>query len=59
MHQTASPSGVFTLHYSLTKSLRIPHMAIDGVGIQPDYYFDDKIPLYEWISHTQATLEGM
>jgi C-terminal processing protease CtpA/Prc len=58
MHQTTSPSGAFTLHYSLTKSLRIPHMAIDGVGIQPDYYIDDKIPLYEWISHTQSALEA-
>ncbi|BCO17951.1 hypothetical protein KUC3_08080 [Alteromonas sp. KC3] len=57
MHQTTSPSGVFTLHYSLTKSLRIPHMAIDGVGIQPDFYIDDKTPLYEWISHTQSVLE--
>ncbi|BFT29350.1 hypothetical protein D210916BOD24_05260 [Alteromonas sp. D210916BOD_24] len=59
MYQTDSPSSVFTLHYSLTKSLRIPHMAIDGVGIQPDYYLDSKIPLYDWISHTQSIMEGM
>ena len=59
MYQTDSPSGVFTLHYSLTKSLRIPHMAIDGVGIQPDYSIDGELPLYQWTSHTQKILEGM
>ena len=52
MYKTDSPSGAFTLHYSLTKSLRIPHMAIDGVGIQPDYYIDEEIPIYEWTSYT-------
>ena len=57
--KTDSPSGAFTLHYSLTKSLRIPHMAIDGVGIQPDYYIDEEIPIYEWTSYTQKILEGM
>ena len=59
MYQTDSLSGVFTLHYSLTKSLRIPHMAIDGVGIQPDYYLDSELPLYEWTSYAQKILEGM
>ena len=59
MYQTDSPSGTFTLYYSLTKSLRIPHMAIDGVGIQPDYYIDGELPLYQWTSYTQKILEGM
>jgi len=59
MYQIDSPSGTFTLHYSLTKSLRIPHMAIDGVGIQPDYYIDGELPLYQWTSYTQKVLEGM
>ena len=59
MYQTDSPSGTFTLYYSLTKSLRIPHMAIDGVGIQPDYYIDGELPLYQWTSYTQKVLEGM
>ena len=59
MYQTDSPSGTYTLHYSLTKSLRIPHMAIDGVGIQPDYYIDGELPLYQWTSYTQKILEGM
>ncbi|MFZ8198991.1 S41 family peptidase [Alteromonas portus] len=59
MYKTDSPSGTFTLHYSLTRSLRIPHMAIDGVGIQPDYYIDSELPLYQWMSYTQKILEGM
>ncbi|TKB04775.1 peptidase S41 [Alteromonas portus] len=59
MYKTDSPSGVFTLHYSLTKSLRIPHMAVDGVGIQPDYYIDEELPLYEWTSFTRNVLETL
>ncbi len=59
MYKTDSPSGAFTLHYSLTKSLRIPHMAIDGVGIQPDYYIDEEIPIYAWTSFTRNVLETL
>lgn len=58
MYQTTSPSGHFTLHYGLSKSLRIPDMAIDGKGIQPDFYFNDTVENHQWISRTQRILEG-
>lgn len=57
MYRVTSPSNKFTLHYSLSKSLRIPDMAIDGKGIQPDFYIDSNIPITGWISHTQKILE--
>ncbi|CAM3652233.1 S41 family peptidase [Parendozoicomonas haliclonae] len=56
MYSVDSPSGLFRLHYSLSRSLRIPHMAIDGVGIQPDYYLDKSIPDYLWIEHVAEVM---
>lgn len=52
-----SPDGKFTLGYCMSKSFRIPHYCIDGVGIQPDYFIDEKIPEMEWIEYTRKTLE--
>lgn len=43
-----SPCGEFELGYSLSRSMRIPHMAIDDRGIQPDYFLDESIPNYKW-----------
>ncbi|TLX50821.1 peptidase S41 [Pseudoalteromonas ruthenica] len=59
MHQVDSPSKNLTLHYSLSKSLRIPEMTIDGKGIQPDFYLDSSIPAYQWVSYTRGMLEEM
>ena len=59
MYRVNSPSGQLTLHYSLSRSYRIPDMAIDGKGIQPDYFIDSSIPQYQWIDFTQKLLEGM
>lgn len=56
MYHTNSPSGHFTLWYSLSKSFRIPSNSIDGKGIQPDYYIDTSIPKYEWVTFTEKTL---
>jgi C-terminal processing protease CtpA/Prc len=58
MHQATSPSGHYTLHYGLSKSLRIPHMAIDDKGIQPDFYFNDNVENHKWISNAQLVLEA-
>lgn len=52
------PCGNMQLGYCLSKSLRIPGMAIDGKGIQPDYYIDKSIPDYKWINFVQAILEN-
>ncbi|GAB4517734.1 MAG: hypothetical protein Tsb004_28120 [Allomuricauda sp.] len=57
IHFVTSPCGDLTLGYSISKSMRIPYMAIDGKGIQPDYYIDSSIPDYQWIDFTQSILK--
>jgi hypothetical protein len=56
MYFIDSPCKDLKLGYSLTKSLRIPDMEIDGKGIQPDYYIDKTIPDYEWVKFTESIL---
>ncbi len=51
MYSVSSPNNEFKLFYCLSKSKRIPHMAIDGKGIQPDYYIDEDIPKYQWMNY--------
>ncbi len=57
MYSVKSPCEEFQLHYCLSKSYRIPDMAIDGKGLQPDYYIDDSIPKYGWIDFVKGVLE--
>ncbi len=49
LNKAVSPCGDFALWYALSKSRRIPEMAIDDFGIQPDFYIDKEIPEYKWI----------
>ena len=58
MYFVESPCKTMRLGYSLSKSRRIPDMAIDNKGIQPDYYIDSSIPDQEWINFTEQTLLG-
>lgn len=53
-----SPCKEFKLGYSLSKSLRIPDMAIDEKGLQPDYYIDKSIPDYKWIDFVSEILNA-
>ncbi|MGB3801983.1 MAG: S41 family peptidase [Lewinella sp.] len=55
MYYVPSPCGEFELGYSLTRSFRIPHLAIDGVGIQPDYFIGDEVPPWEWVDFVRKT----
>ncbi len=48
MYFVPSPCNQFGLAYCISKSKRIPEMAIDGKGIQPDYYIDKDILKYQW-----------
>lgn len=52
-----SPDKQFKLGYALSKSLRIPDLAIDGKGIMPDYYIDKSIPSEQWLSYVVGILE--
>ncbi len=56
MNFVPSPCNEFQLGYCLSKSLRIPDMAIDDKGIQPDYYIENEISKYRWIEHVQTIL---
>ncbi|MFQ5752277.1 MAG: S41 family peptidase [bacterium] len=51
-----SPCNEFQLGYSLSRSMRIPEMAIDDKGIQPDYYIDKSIPKYKWVEFVTNAL---
>jgi hypothetical protein len=44
-----SPCEEFKLWYCTSKSYRIPDMAIDDIGIQPDFFIDKSIPEYKWV----------
>ena len=57
MYYLKSPCEEFELEYSLSKSMRIPEMTIDDIGIQPDYYIDKEIPKYEWINFVTEILD--
>ncbi|MEL6696407.1 MAG: S41 family peptidase [Bacteroidota bacterium] len=56
MTATVSPCGNYQLAYALSKSQRIPNMAVDGHGVQPDYFIDSTIPPFQWISFAQKIL---
>ncbi len=56
MYFIDSPCKEFKLGYALSKSLRIPDMAIDEKGIQPDYYIDKSIPEYNWANFVNEIL---
>lgn len=53
-----SPNKDFVLVYALSKSLRIPEMAIDDKGVQPDYYIDKEIPEAQWIDFVIEMIKG-
>lgn len=57
MYFVKSPCKNLQLGYSLSRSMRIPEMTIDGKGIQPDYYIDKEVPKYNWIKYVTGVLE--
>ncbi len=56
MYFISSPCNEFELGYSLSRSMRIPNFTIDEKGIQPDYYLDKSIPIYEWAEYVNGVL---
>lgn len=53
---TYTPDEEWVLVYALSKSLRIPGLTVDDIGIQPDFYIDQEIPPSEWIDFVIKTL---
>ena len=58
LREIASPDGCFMLAYTMSMSHRLPHMPVDVMGIQPDHYLDDGIPVAQWVPYVQRVLEG-
>lgn len=58
MYFVESPCKEYRLGYALSKSYRIPDMAIDNKGIQPDYYIDKTIQDSQWVDHVRNVLEN-
>lgn len=56
LYLTYSEDKQFVLVYALSKSLRIPHMTIEDIGIMPDFFLDEEIPEYEWINYVSGIL---
>lgn len=56
MYFVTSPCNEFQLGYSLSRSMRIPDFTIDGKGLQPDFYLDKSIPIYEWTEYVNEIL---
>ncbi len=56
MYFVPSPCGEFELGYALSRSRRIPDFAIDGKGIQPDYFLDKSIPDSRWTTYVSQIL---
>lgn len=57
MYFVDSPDKRFHLGYCLSKSLRIPDMKIDNIGLQPDFYIDRSIPDERWLDFVKTTIE--
>lgn len=58
MYFVESPCKEYRLGYALSKSYRIPDMAIDNKGIQPDYYIDKTVQDSQWVDHVRNVLEN-
>lgn len=56
MHFVESPSGDIRLGYCLSRSLRLPAMPIDDIGIQPDYFIQADLPPQKWLGYVQTIL---
>ena len=57
INEVKSPDGNFILGYCITRSLRIPNLPIDGIGIQPDYFLDETVLPYHWINFVINTFD--
>ena len=58
MSKVTSPSGTFEFWYCTSKSLRIPDMAIDDIGLQPDFYLDSSIPQKDWVDFAKESMHS-
>jgi hypothetical protein len=58
MNTVESPCGNFKLYYAMSKDVDMEKYPIENIGVQPDFYLDDKIPEYQWIDYVQVILNN-
>ena len=56
MTSAESPCKEFRLWYCMSRSMRIPGMTIDDIGLQPDFYLDKTIPNQKWVEYVSEIL---
>ena len=56
MASIESPCKEFKLWYCMSRSMRIPGMTIDDIGLQPDFYLDKTIPQHKWVDFVNEIL---
>lgn len=56
LNLVVSPNEDYILVYTLSKSLRVPNLVVDDIGITPDYFIDKEIPDYKWIEFVDEIL---
>lgn len=56
MHFVNSPCGDYELGYCLSRSFRVPDMALDNQGILPDFYIDSSVPRFEWVEFVKNAM---
>lgn len=58
MVEAESPSGDFIFEYCISRSLRVPEMTVDDMGIHPDFYIDRTIPQDGWVDFVDQTMKA-
>lgn len=56
VNQIESPCGEFQFRYCMSRSIAIPDLTIDDIGIQPDYFIDKSIPDNKWVDFVNEIL---
>lgn len=56
MIEATSPTGDFVFEYCISRSLRIPEMEVDDIGIHPDFYLDKAIGEHKWVDFVSDRL---
>ncbi|WP_037502972.1 S41 family peptidase [Sphingobacterium deserti] len=57
MIEATSPTGDFIFEYCISRSFRIPDMAVDDMGIHPDIFLDKTIGENHWIDYVSDVLK--
>src|SRR5690554_4422848 len=56
LYVAKSANNDIVVVYALSRSLRIPNMIVDDIGIMPDFFLDNEIPEEEWIEYVSKNL---